>query len=511
MKTSGPSFSKFTLALTFFTASVAFASSISWDAILDQNGGAQVYFGVDTDKPVLFDRHRDSAFKPASTSKMFTAAAALELLGGNFQYETLLTFRRPSPTTATEVRLIGNGDPSWGLSEIGEDVGTRVGLIAKTLSSKGIKFIVGDIEIQSGHPAWDETRIPDGWQKEDLTSCDGGVAEAFTLDINCGNYTLNSPTKGAWTLGAITTPVQLNVQPGATTDLTITLANMQNLAEGYVITGTLKNGANVSMNLPVRGTKGWIRSLLRKALEKEGIQFIATTSEDPTRNSPAVSELAPEETLSFLSLPLKEIIKPFLKNSINVIGDALIKTIAIRLTPVLSTDPLTRGLEILNQYVAKSGAGSSIELFDGSGLSYKSHVSPRGLLKFLDEVKLSSQFPSFWNALPIAGVDGTLRGRMRGTAAEGVLRAKTGTLKGTYNLAGYVPYGKDFVPFVMLTNTTPALRTVAIAAEDRFGAQMSSYLQSPKMRLGEQLRSSPAQPDPKPYPYDARHAGRDHQ
>jgi D-alanyl-D-alanine carboxypeptidase len=116
-------------------------------------------------------------------------------------------------------------------------------------------------------------------------------------------------------------------------------------------------------------------------------------------------------------------------------------------------------------------------------------------------------FSALWSALAIAGVDGTLRNRMKGTAAEGQLRGKTGTLRGVYNLAGYLPTDTGYVPFVVLTKTTPDFKFEARAAADRVGAQLAKIHVSNKS-MPYRLGLTPTEP---PFPYVPEHAGQDDQ
>jgi D-alanyl-D-alanine carboxypeptidase/D-alanyl-D-alanine-endopeptidase (penicillin-binding protein 4) len=95
---------------------------------------------------------------------------------------------------------------------------------------------------------------------------------------------------------------------------------------------------------------------------------------------------------------------------------------------------------------------------DGSGLSRHDYLTPRAVVKVLDVMRRSPHAALFRDALPIAGVDGTIRSRMRGTPAEGNVRAKTGTLDKTRSLSGYVTTVNGRVLlFSMLANnfTTP--------------------------------------------------------
>src|SRR6185503_3131153 len=75
---------------------------------------------------------------------------------------------------------------------------------------------------------------------------------------------------------------------------------------------------------------------------------------------------------------------------------------------------------------------------DGSGLSRVDLVTPETIVRVLTSIRSDTAFSAFYDALPIAGVDGTISSRMRGTPAEGNVHAKTGTLSMVRSLSGYV-------------------------------------------------------------------------
>ena len=90
---------------------------------------------------------------------------------------------------------------------------------------------------------------------------------------------------------------------------------------------------------------------------------------------------------------------------------------------------------------------------DGSGLSRHDYVTPRAIVKVLDAMRRSPSFATYRDALPIAGVDGTIGNRMKGTPAAGNARAKTGTVDKARSLSGYVTTADGrLVMFSMLSN-----------------------------------------------------------
>jgi D-alanyl-D-alanine carboxypeptidase/D-alanyl-D-alanine-endopeptidase (penicillin-binding protein 4) len=110
---------------------------------------------------------------------------------------------------------------------------------------------------------------------------------------------------------------------------------------------------------------------------------------------------------------------------------------------------------------------------DGSGLSRSDLISPEAIVDILDVMRRSPNFNLFYESLPIAGVDGTIGTRMRGTAAEGNVHAKTGTLQMVRSLSGYVRSADGrLLEFSMLCNNW----TVPQAQVDRVADTIAVWL-----------------------------------
>jgi D-alanyl-D-alanine carboxypeptidase/D-alanyl-D-alanine-endopeptidase (penicillin-binding protein 4) len=464
--------------ILFLLPALALAA-VNWDSLLDQSGGVRVRFGATVDGSSPFARNDGEEYAPASTAKIFTAAAALAWLGPDYRYGTLVEWQPLEGGIAANLTLGGSGDPSWGMAEFGENLKTRVTKIAQDLKRHGVNTIRGEISVVSRDPRWDYISIPEGWKPTDPEDCGGTLAQGFNLNINCSTLKITSASTYAWASGA-DTPVSFDIREGDSTKVRVKLERLPDGRLGYRASGTWKRGSGAqAFALPVWGTHGWIKNLLIQACREQGIGF-EEAGRVPV--SPA--------RLSFLSLspPLSQLLKPFVKNSINFMGDAFLKTIALKANRP-EADLLAGGNAAIREYLLNLGVPDEFRLHDGSGLSRTARVTPRMMRAFLQKVQREPYFPALWGSLAIAGSDGTLKNRMKGTAAANRLRGKTGTLDGVYNLAGFVP-GKDgYEPFLVLTKTTTAQSSTAGAAADRVGAKLASI--TPKSRGVEEAEPFP--------------------
>jgi len=444
------------LLLAAGSAQAAWFSS-SWESILNSAQG-KVFFGVSLKGTERFERNGNSPMAPASVSKMFTSGLALERLGPNYRYKTILKWRESAPGEATDLTLVGSGDPSWGMAELGEKANTRAQRMALHLSKAGIQKVVGEIRAESVVPELDDIEIPQGWMSHDITSCGGAIAQGFNIALNCAVLEVSAEGH-RWNQVGVSTPVRTFVKKGASNSLKIE-AGQWNGRWGYVVRGNVKTSQK--FYIPVWDAKNWARNQLVAEIKKAGIQ-VDTQAE--------VTSQGDWKEFVIESPPLSVILKPFMKNSINLMGDAILKTVAIE-SPTRDRSPLVGGLLYMSDYLSSMGL-SNFKLNDGCGMSRTSRISANTTLAFLEKVKQGRDFPAFWNALAVAGVDGTLRHRMKGTSAEGKLRGKTGTLNGVYNLAGFMPNSKSLAPFVVYTKTTVANRGIARGTADKLGVRLA--------------------------------------
>jgi D-alanyl-D-alanine carboxypeptidase/D-alanyl-D-alanine-endopeptidase (penicillin-binding protein 4) len=433
---------------------------LSWDSLLDEQKGDLVHFGVRLGGRLPFERNSSEAFVPASVTKLFTAGMALDRLGADYRFETAVRWRSLSDEENARIAdliVVGSGDPTWGVARFETGLRARLDQIAGQLFKSGVREIHGAIRFVAADSRWDDVTAPPGWTAADQLTCDGALPHAFNLSLNCATLVISDLTHAHWREEGVPTPVQLSLAAGAKTSVRAEVSGA-----GYRVSGTLAADSEpLTTYLPIADTAGWALGLFRGALVAAGIRVLESQPED--------SVLVTPQSFSVQSPPLREILKPFLKNSINLIGQGLFLAAG--------------GESALRDYLdARLPAEqvAEVELHDGNGMSYSNLVTPRALFSFLDVISRGADFPVVWDALAIAGVDGTLASRMRGTAAEGVVRAKTGTLTSAYNLAGYVPtynaagQAVAFAPFVVLAHAAADLEGAAHAAQDRVAARLAA-------------------------------------
>jgi D-alanyl-D-alanine carboxypeptidase/D-alanyl-D-alanine-endopeptidase (penicillin-binding protein 4) len=118
-----------------------------------------------------------------------------------------------------------------------------------------------------------------------------------------------------------------------------------------------------------------------------------------------------------------------------------------------------------------------MRLVDGSGFSHENRLSAALLVAVLRRcASTPAEYQALSHSFPIAGEDGTLSARMQGTAAEGKVRAKTGTLTGVSCLSGYVEAGGNpRLAFSVLMNDLSCSEEVARHVQDEMAAEMASY------------------------------------
>jgi serine-type D-Ala-D-Ala carboxypeptidase/endopeptidase (penicillin-binding protein 4) len=196
---------------------------------------------------------------------------------------------------------------------------------------------------------------------------------------------------------------------------------------------------------------------LTKRLRAAGIRVVHAPSRAV---APVTATLACTEDSTSLAHVLAAMNKP----SDNFLAEELLKGLGAGFGAGGTT---ASGAAVATSFLKGIGAGGGFRLRDGSGLSYQDRLTTHTVLKILGEMSRRADFRVFRASLSVAGVDGTLEDRMRGTAAAGNVHAKTGTLNVASSLSGYVTAANGHqLSFSMLMNGDPVDVTAAHAAQD---------------------------------------------
>jgi D-alanyl-D-alanine carboxypeptidase/D-alanyl-D-alanine-endopeptidase (penicillin-binding protein 4) len=229
----------------------------------------------------------------------------------------------------------------------------------------------------------------------------------------------------------------------------------------------------------VKDPATYAAGLLTQALRAKGIKV---TGKPGTGKVPDTARLLKQQ----FSAPLRALLKHMDKYSDNFFAEIMLKGLGKDFYEEGSTQA---GLEVSRALLAAIGLDpASYRLLDGSGLSYENRLTPRDLVRVLGAARQRLDFGDYYDALAIAGEDGTLEDRMRGTAAAGNAHAKTGTLNIAVCLSGYVTSANDrLVGYAILVNGGSVSWEKATAAED----DLVEMLAATSMPGARQIRVTP--------------------
>jgi D-alanyl-D-alanine carboxypeptidase/D-alanyl-D-alanine-endopeptidase (penicillin-binding protein 4) len=458
-------------------------------AVLDEPRFAQAQWGVkvialDSGR-TLFQRNADKLMKPASNAKLYTAALALDRLGPDYRIKTsFYAAARPDAAGVIHGDLLvyGRGDPSFSARFNGGDYTKALQPALEALLAAGVKRIdgglVGDASYFRGAP------FGGGWTWEDLQEYYGAPACALTLQDNvidlifkggraegdpCVITTL--PETGILTFSNRTHTGPANAR--GRIRLYRPVGESVVYAWGGAPPGSTVQGESVSVPRPAL----WFVTMFKEGLAQRGVALAGGLREEDwlTReDSPIVwSNLV--EVASVSSRPLSEIVKQTLKPSQNLYAQLLLLQVGAQ-AGAASRDTAQAGLAEMQKFLQSAGLGrGAAQLEDGAGLSRGCLVAPSATVQLLAFMNHHRDRDIFVDALPIAGVDGTLRNRFKGTVAAGNIRAKTGSLGGVNTLSGYVTTAaKEKLAFSLMLNNYRD-ETAARAALDAVAVQLAEF------------------------------------
>jgi D-alanyl-D-alanine carboxypeptidase/D-alanyl-D-alanine-endopeptidase (penicillin-binding protein 4) len=363
------------------------ALQVTADSLLADSRFANARWGVLIVDPAsgdtLYAHDAGKLFMPASNQKLLTGSTALAELGPDFRFTTRFASAAEvaDGIVPGDLVVVGSGDPSFSDAMLG-DWHNAFRAMADSLAAHGVHAITG--ALRRGGDAFPDSQYGYGWEFDDADEPYGaGVDELY---VNEGFTRERRPRP---------------------------------------------KGDSVMTEVSIKDHAAFFLDALAAALAARGI----TVGGGADPRVPA-ADSALLTIFSLVSPPLRDILPKMQKPSQNQIAEIFFKTLGREKTGVGIADS---GRRVVERRLLSWGADSSeFVVRDGSGLSRHDYVTPRTIVRVLDAMRRHEQFPVFYASLAIAGVDGTIRNRMKGSPAEGNVHAKTGTVDRARSLSGYV-------------------------------------------------------------------------
>jgi len=398
--------------------------------------GAQVGILVQSldNGDIWYARNADASFIPASNAKVITAILALEYLRPEYRFTTrLLTAGTITDGVLQgDLYLQGGGDPSL--------TGEELRAMAHALAMGDPARHIPPIHQVNGRLLLDCSFFPRSgplvnadWEAGDLPWYYAAPACALSCHRNAVTVTVRGTAAGQRPQ-VITTPDTglFNIRNHAMTSAHVNTGAVEVSRSGSVISvaGNVAPGVELEERLSVPNPERFTGEQLRNALRAENISTSEMT--DSAADAKQCTVLVEHR-----SLPLADLVVTMLKESDNHFAEQLRWTL---LSLYSRERPLDERYEaMLRDFSAHSGLPfNGLTLVDGSGLSRHNRVSPYAMVRMLTYMALSPNYATFYQALPVAGVDGTLRKRMTDGPACTNCHAKTGTMRGVSALSGYL-------------------------------------------------------------------------
>jgi D-alanyl-D-alanine carboxypeptidase/D-alanyl-D-alanine-endopeptidase (penicillin-binding protein 4) len=417
---------------------------------------------------LVYARNSDKLVMPASNMKLLTMSAAADRLGWDFKYETQLEATGPidDGTLHGDLIVTGGGDPSissqdFGPSPLFEEWATK-------LSEAGVRRVDG--RLIGDDNFFDDEGLGAGWAWDYLSA--GYAAPSGAL-----SYNENVAVVRAWPGKTSGEAVKVEVSPPGhllevrnelTTGAAGSATNIDLLrlpgSPHLTIRGSVPAGGSVIVRTAAidNPTRFFVEGL-RLALAARGINVRGGAWDiDDVAEPPAASGRRPIARRE--SLPLSALAGYFLKVSQNFYGETILKTLGRAAGGPGTTDA---GRKVVRDTLVSWGVpADSFVMYDGSGLSRYNYVTAGTIVSILEHVWHDERLRGpFLAALPVAGHDGTLDTRMKGTVLDARVQAKTGTISNVRSLSGFLETksGERLV-FSMIANhfTAPSAQIDAV-------------------------------------------------
>jgi len=424
----------------------------------------------------LYERDADLLAHPASNQKLLTSATALSLLGPAYVFRTIVACDSASKVDSVlsgDLYLLGRGNPDLRSEDLFR--------LAQNLAQMGIREIHGNLICDESYH--DDIRWGNGWMWDDepsylwsrfsaLTVNDNAVVVRVTPADTLGKparVQIDPPTDHVTLVNtSMTVKRKTQIDSLKSPSLFITRKWQQN-ENTILVDGAIAQDESLQEEkINVLEPELYCGRVFRDLLQRAGIRVHGNVQRGIS--STRIKILAEHRA------PIMPILINLNKVSDNLTAELLLKTIGVEKFGVPGT--AVKGIRAMRQFFASVGVDTNaVYSADGSGVSHYNLITPANIVNLLVAMwKNFSIRNEFVATLPIAGVDGTLSSRMKGTGAQGVLHAKTGTMSAVSALSGYTATaeGEELAFSFIMQHFLSGYRPIRLM-QDRLGAELSAF------------------------------------
>lgn len=387
----------------------------------------------------IYSRNSETSIPPASNQKLVTAAAALSRLGHDFKYQTTAkATSRPDSEGIIhgDLWLKGSGDPSL--------TSTGLATLARDLVGRGVREITGDI-VGDGS-IFDDNVLGEGWAWDNEPFAYSAQVSGLNCDGNVVRLSVSPGLSEGDNATVRTTGSGLEEEDY--TSVVCTAKTVKRQGKHSLCFGRRRgfNHITVQGNIPldsdpiiesitIEDPVLFTASRFANCLKAAGIKCSGSLRK-ATQPCPDAITLG----MTF-SDRLAKILMKFLKESDNMYGEAILKSIG-HYSDLRTPGSAKSGLAFAKNFLEHLGVSTDgLVMVDGSGLSRLNALTARSICDLLTSANLKlpqDAWNVYLNALPVGGVDGTLAKRFQDEPLKGRVRAKTGSLSSVSSLSGYI-------------------------------------------------------------------------
>ena len=381
-----------------------------------------------TGKVLMQSGSNEDFFPPASTLKLITALAAKLELGNNFRFHTSLI------KAGNDLVFNFSGDPTLTTNDLKAMI--------KQVAQDGIQTIQGDIWLNGSAFNGYERAI--GWPWDILGVCYSAPPSAINLDENCVQASISTPNPSPYSdktrvyvpehlpIHVSNQVIAVNREEQDETHCGLELLTSAN--NHYTLKGCVVKRRNpLPLKFAVQQPELYVTRIIYTLLKQQGIRLEGQIK----IGKPATSKN--ELIAAHQSKPLPQLLEVMLKESDNLIADTLTKSIGAKFYK--QPGSFNNGTSAIKEIILDK-TGIDLEhdqLVDGSGLSRNDRITRANMSAILRYIWQNNEQLGLIDIMPGSGESGTLKYRksMRKAPIKGNIIAKSGSVYGTYNMAGF--------------------------------------------------------------------------